>query len=194
MATDLKDFWVRLQRGVEVAVAGTTPDKLLGVRDGLLRFFSAGLGRSVSVAVVPQAVEEMPVGLLVSDEEVVRKARNQVAELEGRLGAAYHFFIGSEAGIETLDVDGQGACFIRYWTVVRGTLGEAWGASGSVQLPAQLVAGPAPGGVAVAGTRRKGGLIASLTGNLENRRTAIAQSTLHAFATLFYGVLDKRPR
>jgi hypothetical protein len=30
-----------------------------------------------------------------------------------------------------------------------------------------------------------------LTGNLENRRTAIAQSTLHAFATLFYGVLEK---
>lgn len=192
MATDLKDFWVRLQRGVEVAVAGTTPDKLLGMRDGLLHFFSAGLGRSVSVAVVPQPIEEMPVGLLVSDEEVVRTARGQVADLERRLGSAYHFFIASEAGIETLDVDGQSACFIRYWTVVRGTLGEAWGASGSVQLPAQLVSSPTGGGVAVA-TRRRGGLIASLTGNLENRRTAIAQSTLHAFATLFYGVLEKRP-
>jgi non-canonical (house-cleaning) NTP pyrophosphatase len=191
MGTDLKDFWLRLQRGVEVAVAGTTPDKLLGVRDGLLHFFKAGLGRTVSVAVVPQAVEEMPVGLLVSDEEVVRKARSQVAELEARLGAAYHFFLASEAGIETLDVDGQSACFIRYWTVVRGTLGEAWGGSGAVQLPPQLVAGPVAGGVAVAGTRRRGGLIASLTGNLENRRTAIAQSTLHAFATLFYGVLEK---
>ncbi len=37
---DLKDFWQRLQKGVEVAVAGHTSDQLLGVRDGFLRFFT----------------------------------------------------------------------------------------------------------------------------------------------------------
>src|SRR6185312_12032689 len=50
---DLKDFWQRLQKGVEVAVAGHTSDQLLGVRDGFLRFFHDGLDKTVSVAVVP---------------------------------------------------------------------------------------------------------------------------------------------
>ena len=79
---DLKYFWQRLQTGVEVAVAGHAPDKLLGVRDGFLRFFHDGLDRAVSVAVVPQPVEEERVGLLVTDEEVVRQARRRVMELE----------------------------------------------------------------------------------------------------------------
>ena len=54
MIRDLKNFWQRLQTGVEVAVAaGASPDKLLGVRDGFLRYFHDGLDRPVSVAVVP---------------------------------------------------------------------------------------------------------------------------------------------
>ncbi len=96
---DLKNFWQRLQTGVEVAVAGHAADKLLGVRDGFLRFFHNGLDRTVSVAVVPQTVEEEPVGLLVSDEEVVRQARKRAMELEERLGGNYHFYIASEGGI-----------------------------------------------------------------------------------------------
>ena len=75
MSTDLKNFWQRLQTGVEVAVAGHTADKLLGVRDAFLRFFHNGLDRTVSVAVVPQPVEDDPVGLPVTDEEVVALAR-----------------------------------------------------------------------------------------------------------------------
>ena len=71
MITDLKNFWQRLQTGVEIAVAGPSPDKLLGVRDGFLRYFHDGLDRTVSVAVVPQQVQEDPLGLPVSDEEVI---------------------------------------------------------------------------------------------------------------------------
>src|SRR6185295_10228932 len=107
MSVDLKYFWQRLQTGVEVAVAGHTADKLLGVRDGFVRFFHDGLDRTVSVAVVPQPVEEEPVGLLVSDEEVVRQTRRRVVELEERLGGTYHFYIANEGGIESLEVDGK---------------------------------------------------------------------------------------
>ena len=81
MGMDLKNFWQRLQTGVEVAVAGHAPDKLLGVRDGFLRFFHDGMDRRVSVVVVPQSVEEEPVGLLVSDEVVVREARKKALGL-----------------------------------------------------------------------------------------------------------------
>lgn len=195
MGTDLKNFWQRLQAGVEVAVAGHAPDKLLGVRDGFLRFFHDGMDRTVSVAVVPQAVEEEPVGLLVSDEEVVREARRKVMEMEDKLRETYHFYISSEGGIESLEVDGNQRYLIRNWTVVRSPLGEAWGSSGAIQLPDRIVAGVASEHLpyAVPGTRRSGGITSSLTGGLETRRKNVALSTFHALSTLFYGVLESRP-
>jgi len=195
MITDLKDFWQRLQTGVEVAVAGPAPDKLLGVRDGLLRYFHDGLDRAVSVAVVPQPMDEPPVGLLVSDEEVLRLCRERASQLAKSLGRTYHLYIATEAGIHSIDLDGKSRYFIRYCTVVRGLVGEAWGSSGSVQLPDRLVEGLTHEQIpsVVPGTRRSGGIISSLTGGLESRRKAIAQSTVHALSTLFYGILDSRP-
>lgn len=195
MIPDIKNFWQRLQKGVEVAVAGHTPDKLLGVRDGLLRFFHDGLDRIVSVAVVPQTVEEAPMGLPVSDEEVLQLARRRAMDLESSLAGTYHFYIATEGGVHTLEVDGKVCHFVRNWTVVRGVLGEAWGSSGSIQLPDRLVAGLDSAQIpfAVPGTRRSGGMISSLTGGLETRRKAIAVSTLHCISTLFYGILESRP-
>jgi non-canonical (house-cleaning) NTP pyrophosphatase len=195
MSTDLKNFWQRLQAGVEVAVVGHASDKLLGVRDGFLRFFHDGMDRTVSVVVVPQSVEEEPVGLLVSDEVVVREARRKASGLQEKLGDTYHFYICSEGGIESLDVDGTQRYFIRNWTVLRSPLGEAWGSSGAVQLPDRLVAGLDSAQIpfAVPGTRRSGGIMSSLTGGLENRRKNISLSTFHALSTLFYGVLESRP-
>jgi non-canonical (house-cleaning) NTP pyrophosphatase len=192
---DLKSFWQRLQTGVEVAVAGQASDKLLGARDGFLRFFHDGLDRTVSVVVVPQPVEEEPVGLLVTDEEVVREARKKAMELEGKLRDTYHFYIASEGGIEALDVDGHPRYFVRNWTVMRSPLGESWGSSGAIQLPDRLVAGLDSAQIpfAVPGTRRAGGITSSLTGGLETRRKNIALSTFHALSTLFYGVLESRP-
>ena len=192
---DLKNFWQRLQTGVEVAVAGQTPDKLLGVRDAFLRFFHDGLDRTVSVAVVPQPVDDDPVGLLVTDEEVLHHARKKVLDLEQKLGGNYHFYIATEGGVETLTVDGEHRYLVRNWTVVRSPLGETWGSSGAVQLPDRIVAGLDHAQVpfAVPGTRRSGGMISSLTGGLETRRKTIALSTLHAISTLFYGTLESRP-
>jgi hypothetical protein len=34
--------------------------------------------------------------------------------------------------------------------------------------------------------------VSSLTGGLESRRSAVAQATLHALATQFFGILDTR--
>jgi len=195
MIMDLKDFWQRLQTGVEVAVAGPSPDKMLGVRDGLLRYFHDGLDRAVSVAVVPQPIEESALGLPVSDEEVLGICRTRALRLETSLGQSYHFYIASEAGVHSVDLDGRSRYFVRYWTVVRGLLGEAWGSSGSIQLPERIVEGLTDEQVplAVPGTRRSGGMISSLTGGLETRRKAISLATLHALSTLFYGILDSRP-
>jgi non-canonical (house-cleaning) NTP pyrophosphatase len=195
MATDLRDFWQRLQTGVAVAVATSTPEKLLGVRDGFLRYFREGLGRSVSVAVVPQHDAAPPCGLPASDEEAMEIARRDVDRLAERLGDGYHFYVASEGGLDAVEVGGRLHHFVRNWTVVRSPMGEAWGASGAVQLPDRLVAGLDGAQIpfVVPGTRRAGGMISSLTGGLENRRRATAQSTLHALSTLFYGVLESRP-
>jgi non-canonical (house-cleaning) NTP pyrophosphatase len=195
MTTDIKNFWQRLQTGVEVAVAGTSPEHLLGVRDAILRYFHDGLDRTVSVAVVPQAVADAPFGLPYTDEETIKLVRGRVAELEEKLGSTYHFYIASESGIHAIEIDGKPRYFIRYWTVIRSTLGESMGSSGSVQLPDRLVSGLDQAQIpfAVPGTMRSGGIIRSLTGGLESRRKAISVSTVHALSSLFYGVLESRP-
>lgn len=125
-----------------MAVAGTSSDALLGVRDAFIRFFHDGHDRTVSVAVVPQAVgDSLPIGLPFSDEETLRLAQQRVRELEGRLADTYHFYIATEGGLSSLDIDGTARYFVRNWTVVRSPLGEAWGSSGSVQIPDRIVTG-----------------------------------------------------
>ncbi|MEM6797183.1 MAG: hypothetical protein AAF725_24640, partial [Acidobacteriota bacterium] len=46
---------------------------------------------------------------------------------------------------------------------------------------------------AVPGTRRDGGMAASLTGGSVTRRSAASQSTFHALCSLFYGRLRVQP-
>jgi non-canonical (house-cleaning) NTP pyrophosphatase len=189
------DFWQRLKNGLEVAVAPPRPDVLLGVRDGFLRFFHDGMASPVPVAVVGQSAEEEHQGLLLSDEEVVRAALVRAQAMRERLGSAYHFYVTSEAGLHTVEADGRLCTFVRNWVAVIGPDGEAaFGGSGSVQIPDHLVSGSERAtAVSMPGRRRKGGLISSLTGGLETRRSAVAVSTLHAISTLLYGVLESRP-
>jgi len=192
---DLRDFWHRLQTGVSVAVAGPSPEKLLGIRDGVLRYFRDHLGRSVSVAVVPHPSAEEPAALPVSNEEAFALAERQVGELSRRLGDQYHFCIASEGTLDAVEVAGTAHWFVHNWTVVRSPVGEAWGGSGSVELPPRLVSGLAGEQIpfAVPGTRRGGGMMRSITGGVEDRRRATALATTSAFATLFYGMLEGRP-
>ena len=188
---DVKDFWQRLQRGVEVAVAGSTPDRHLGVRDGFVRFFRDRFDRPISIAVVPQVEPEVPVGLPVSDQDVMGLVAGRAEELERRFRGEYHFFVASEGGLHTVERCSEVLYFVRNWTLLVSPIGRAWGASGSVQIPPRILSGLGHEQVpfAVPGTRRSGGMISSLTGGLETRRRAVEVATLHALSTLFYGVL-----
>lgn len=195
MAHDLKEFLGQFQRGIEVCVSGTGAETALAVRDAFRRYFQDGLGRPVPVAVVPQEAESRATGLPPSDEEAIRLARTAARELEARLPGTYHFYLATEACVHALEIESRTRFFVRYWTAVVGVAGEALGSSGSIQLPERLVAGASEDEVphAVPGTRRSGGTIASLTGGLETRRSAVATATLHAISTLFYGILESRP-
>lgn len=188
------DFWQRLQRGVEVAVAGSTPDRHLGVRDGFRRFFRERFDRPISIAVVAQEGPEEATGLAISDEELMAVVEARAQSLERRLRGQYHFFVASEGGLHTVERDGRALHFVRNWTLVDSPIGRAWGASGSVQLPLQLVSGMTRDKLpfTVPGTRRSGGMISSLTGGLETRRRAVETATVHALSTLFYGMLAAR--
>ena len=192
---DTREFWQRLQTGIAVAVAGTTPDRHLGVRDGFLRFFRARLDRPLSIAVVPQEDPEEPLGLPVGDARTMERARGKAEELAARYAGDYHFFVASEGGLESEEgATGDGGevlYFIRNWTLVASPIGRAWGSSGSVQLPQRMIEGLGREQVpfAVPGTRKSGGMISSLTGGLETRRRAVETATLHALSTLFYGIL-----
>jgi non-canonical (house-cleaning) NTP pyrophosphatase len=194
MSEHLRDFWRHLQTGVEVAVASGTPERLLGVRDAFVRFFHEGLHRPISVAVVPQPGDSELHGLPPTDEATIALVRGAATALKARLGDTYHFYVATEGGVRPLEVGGATLYFVQSWSAVLGSLGEALGGSGSVQLPSRLVASLGGGGlpVSVPGTRRQGGIISSLTAGLETRRRAVALSTFHALASLLYGVLHSR--
>lgn len=195
MSEHPKEFWRRLQQGVEVTVAGAAPERLLGVRDAFVRYFQQGLQRSTSVVVVPQPGNDGASGLPMSDQATLALARTQAVELRQRLGETYHFYVAVEGGMQSLDFDGRPRYFIRSWSVVASALGEAWGSSGAVQLPDRFLSSELTGGggrAAVPGTRRQGGIISSVTAGLETRRTVVAESTFHALSTLCYGVLQSR--
>ncbi len=189
------DFWPRLRTGIEVAVAGSDAERLLGVREGFLRYFHDGLRRATPVAVVPQAVTDPPVGLPLGDRATLDLARSQALGLAERLGPAYQFYVSCQAGLESLEVADRQACLVRLWAVVLGPFGEAWGGSGAIQLPGGLAEGldSSGGSATVPGTRKQGGIISSLTGGLEGRRHAAAAATFYALSSLFYGVLQSRP-
>lgn len=179
-----------------MAVGGSLPDKLLGVRDGFLRYLREGLERPIPVAVVPHPQDEDATPLPVADREILELARKRAVELESGLSdRGYHFHVGTEAGLLVFAAGGEERHFVRSWTVLRGLGEEAWGSSGAVQLPTRLIAGLDGERIpfAIPGTRRRGGMVASLTGGLENRRSATALATFHALATLLYGRLEARP-
>ncbi|RMH19102.1 MAG: DUF84 family protein [Acidobacteria bacterium] len=194
MNDDLKGFWPKLQSGVEVAVASNVPDKLLGVRDGFLRYFHDGLEQPVPVAVVPQPLAE-DAELPLSDGDILALARRRAHALRERHGDLYAFYAASEAGFASFEAAGQTRHFVRSWTVLLGLGDEAWGASGSIELPQRLIRGldDADLPTVVPATRRHGGMVSSLTGGLETRRSATALATLHALSSLFYGILESRP-
>jgi len=196
MTHQLSEFLGGYQRGIEVAVAGATPDELLGVREAFRRYFRDRSERPVAVAVVPQEFERRLRGIAESDAAAIGTAAQAARALAERYGATYQFYVGLEACIQALTGPGAAtAYYLRSWSVVVGPPGEARGASGSLELPAHLIHGIPRRDVpaALPATRKSGGLMATLTGGLETRRSAVALSTLNALSSLFFGILESHP-
>ena len=195
MLDDAKTFFGRFQSGVDVAVAVAqpAPEKVLGIRDGFQRFFRESLRRDLPVTLhhIRVGGDELP----MDDEETLSLARRRSVEAE-HLSGGHAFAVGSEGGLSTQTIEGETRYFVLNWTVIRGLEDEAWGASGALQLPQRLIGGAEGAEVplTVPGTRRSGGMAASLTGGAETVRTAAALASFHALTSLLYGRLGVQPR
>lgn len=194
MPQNLEDFWQQFQGRIEVVVGGDLPDKVLGVREGFLRYFDE-LEGSPPVRVSPRRQEgEAQVPLPLSDEEILQLALERTRQLERRETTESVFYVGSEAGLATVRSGKETRHFVRTWTVVVGLGDEAWGSSGSVQLPERLIDGLDDAEIpfAIPGRRRHGGMVSSLTGGAEHRRSTTALATFHAVSSLMYGLTESR--
>lgn len=192
-----KLFPPEVLRGVEIAVASSRSEVLLGVREGVMRYFHQVLGRQVPVAVVPQRVDEVPHGLASSDEEMIERCDGRARELEDRLGDSYQFYLGVEEGLESVSRDGLPRHYVRTWAMLRGLGSCASGASGSYEIPPRLLDEgfhEPDGRRTLAGLRRQKGLVAALSGGVDSRRAAVATAVFNAIASLFFEFYSGHPR
>ncbi len=171
-------------------VASHDSDQLLGVSDGFRRYLR-GLDREMALSVEPDAEAREESMLWTTAEDTLTAAHRQVTELKRRSPAPWVFCIALEEGLATLDVDGHPREFLFSWAVLSCALGTTCGGSGPVEIPERLIAGPDPSQRAgVPATRRRGGILGSLTGGLESRREAFSLATLHAVSSLFFGFAE----
>lgn len=186
-----------------MVVAANLPEKLNGVRDGFRRYFHEGLEQPAAVSVISEALAtegESP--LPFKDGDILALARQRALGLETIHGDRFGFCVGVEAGLAVAEAglaessqEPSTRHFVHCWAVVRGLGDEAWGSSGMVQLPNSLIAGLDNAEIpfVIPGRRRSGGMVSSLTGGLENRRSAAELATFHALSSLMYGYMERHP-
>lgn len=135
-----------------------------------------------------------PASLWTSADESLAAAAHAARALEGSGSDASSFWVGAEEGLVSLEVDGVSHDFVHCWTVVRSEIGTACGGSGPIEIPERLTEGVDPAHPErIPTTRRHGGMVGSLMGGLESRRDAFETATVHALASLFFGLVEPRP-
>ncbi|MEM8932960.1 MAG: DUF84 family protein [Acidobacteriota bacterium] len=196
------DFWSRFRHSVDVVVGlgRPAPHKLFGVRDGFERYLRDVLHRDEAPSVHARAVEPTDEPLPVGDAETLELARGRARRVE-ELTEGRVFAVGAETGMVSVRAGTTTRHVVRTWVVLVAPVGlalgpdgrgdEAWGSSGAQEVPQRLVEGLEDGQLpaTMPGTRRGGGMVASLTEGHETRRRAAAQATFHAVTSLLYGRL-----
>lgn len=176
-----------------MVVASRDSEKLLGVRDGFRRYLLGGLGRHMAVAVRSSAAAEETSPIWTSAESTLAAASRLAIDLRRQVEDRTALCVAVEEGLATLEVDGVGRNFVHCWTVISSPVGTACGGSGPVEIPDRVTQSlDTRGPVKVPGTRRRGGMLGSLTGGLESRREAFALATFHALSSLFFGLVEAR--
>ncbi len=190
---DRPELFKLLRDGLKVHVVGGNrfPDKLLGIRDGFERIFSKRVGFQVNLSIQILKSQELPERIPMSEEELWCLTRDKVAAAEQSYLELHPFLMCVESGLIHRELFDKSFLLVKTVALVQGLGGEAIGSSGEMQLPEALVTDTqtlqSPS--RLPGTRRAGGMIQSLTGGLETRRSHAAQATFNALATLCWGML-----
>ncbi len=197
-----REFWGRLQHEIDVLVGSRDAEQLLGVRDGFRRYFRLGAGPGPALSVRSGVGVESGAHLWTSAEATLEAAVRQADELWAVASGRASFCVAAEEGVVVIDVEGAPRSFVHTWAAVESAIGRACGGSGPVEIPERFTrsaewaaeGGAAAGrpGVQVPGTRRRGGILGSLTSGLESRREAFADATFHALSSLFFGLAEAR--
>lgn len=171
-------------------MASRDAEQLLGVRDGFRRYLD-GLGRDPALAVRQAAAGPEPSSAWTRVETTLTVARREAERLRAATEDRAAFCVGTGEGLESLEIDGSSHDFVLCWVVIATDIGTAAGGSGPIEIPERFtqtldVDGP----VKVPGTRRRGGIIGSLTGGLGSRREAFSLASFHALCSLFYGLVE----
>jgi non-canonical (house-cleaning) NTP pyrophosphatase len=165
------------------------------VREGFLRYFRDGKQQALSLTLTPHQGDAGASHLPESDDQIVALARKRALAEQAERGTLDDFVVGTEAGLLSHLCGDEVRHFVRSWTVILGLDDEAWGSSGSIQLPSRLLAGLDSEDIhlAIPGTLRGGGMVSSLSGGQETRQSATALATFHALCSLMYGTSERRP-
>lgn len=170
-------------------MASREAEQLLGVRDGFRRYLD-GLGRDTVLTMRQAAPDPEPSGAWASVETTLATATREAERLRASDDGTA-FCVGTGEGLESLEIDGSSRDFVLCWVVIASDIGTAAGGSGPIEIPERFIQTlDVDGPVKVPGTRRRGGMIGSLTGGLASRREAFALASFHALCSLFYGLVE----
>lgn len=123
-----------------IAVGSTRKPKLNAVHEALDEIGHL-LSPSSEIEIVPVEVESGVTHTPSSREELMRGARQRAEAVQSIAGAkneSWHYFIGLEGGLDSVEENGVRRVFLESWAYVSDGTRGFFGRSGAVELPEAL--------------------------------------------------------
>jgi len=189
---------------IQIAVGSTRRPKLAAVSQAL-ESFGPVLGPAAEFVVVGFEVESGVSHTPTTREELMRGARQRVdalARLAAQRGENWHYFVGLEGGLDTVQENGGRRVFLESWAYVSDGSAGHYGRSGGVEIPAALAHEVLENGVELSaaidrfagavGIRDAQGAWGVLSCDLITRQEAFRVAVLAAFAPFYNARMYRR--
>lgn len=180
-----------------IAVGSTRKPKLNAVHEALAEIGSL-LAPACQLEIVPVAVESGVTHTPASRQELMRGARQRavaVQTLARQKREPWHYFVGMEGGLDTVEEDGIRRVFLESWAYVSDGERGFFGRSGAVEVPGVLAEEVLVRGTELSvaidrfaeqtGIRDAQGAWGVLTSNKITRQEAFRVAVIAAFAPFY---------
>jgi inosine/xanthosine triphosphatase len=181
-----------------IIAVGSTRKPKLGAVSEALTVIGPALDAAARFEVVGCEVESGVGHTPATCEELMRGARQRaeaLVQLAHEKGETWHYFVGLEGGLDTVEEDGQRRVFLESWAYVSDGSRGHFGRSGGVELPEALAEEVLEKGIELsvaidkfagaAGIRDAQGAWGVLSGNLITRQKAFRVAIIAAFAPFY---------